>query len=200
MLFRTFIFVFCFILVTFEGASAQGIFDKVKNVLGNKNISGAISGKSKGISGLTQGEVGTGLREALRIGTEQVVSQLGKSGGFNDDKNIHIPLPGAMGKVQSVLGRLGLSSMTDDLELRLNRAAEQATPKAKALFFNAISDMSIEDAHGILTGPKDSATSYLREKMGPALALDMRPIVDGCLLYTSPSPRDQRGSRMPSSA
>ena len=23
---------------------------------------------------------------------------------------------------------------------------------------------------------------------------------DGCLLYTSPSPRDQRGSRMPSSA
>ena len=25
-------------------------------------------------------------------------------------------------------------------------------------------------------------------------------IVDTCLLYTSPSPRDQRGSRMPSSA
>ena len=25
-------------------------------------------------------------------------------------------------------------------------------------------------------------------------------IVNGCLLYTSPSPRDQRGSRMPSSA
>ena len=24
--------------------------------------------------------------------------------------------------------------------------------------------------------------------------------LDGCLLYTSPSPRDQRGSRMPSSA
>ena len=26
------------------------------------------------------------------------------------------------------------------------------------------------------------------------------PLVDDCLLYTSPSPRDQRGSRMPSSA
>ena len=25
-------------------------------------------------------------------------------------------------------------------------------------------------------------------------------LVDSCLLYTSPSPRDQRGSRMPSSA
>ena len=28
----------------------------------------------------------------------------------------------------------------------------------------------------------------------------MRPLADICLLYTSPSPRDQRGSRMPSSA
>ena len=27
-----------------------------------------------------------------------------------------------------------------------------------------------------------------------------RPLRDYCLLYTSPSPRDQRGSRMPSSA
>ena len=30
----------------------------------------------------------------------------------------------------------------------------------------------------------------------PNLSLQVRP----CLLYTSPSPRDQRGSRMPSSA
>ena len=29
---------------------------------------------------------------------------------------------------------------------------------------------------------------------------DLRRIVESCLLYTSPSPRDQRGARMPSSA
>ena len=29
---------------------------------------------------------------------------------------------------------------------------------------------------------------------------DLDPMLDTCLLYTSPSPRDQRGSRMPSSA
>ena len=28
----------------------------------------------------------------------------------------------------------------------------------------------------------------------------IEPVIKGCLLYTSPSPRDQRGSRMPSSA
>ena len=30
--------------------------------------------------------------------------------------------------------------------------------------------------------------------------LKQHPVPFGCLLYTSPSPRDQRGSRMPSSA
>ena len=30
--------------------------------------------------------------------------------------------------------------------------------------------------------------------------IDPQPLVNRCLLYTSPSPRDQRGSRMPSSA
>ena len=29
---------------------------------------------------------------------------------------------------------------------------------------------------------------------------DVESYINGCLLYTSPSPRDQRGSRMPSSA
>ena len=28
----------------------------------------------------------------------------------------------------------------------------------------------------------------------------LMPVIKACLLYTSPSPRDQRGSRMPSSA
>ena len=41
--------------------------------------------------------------------------------------------------------------------------------------------------------------------VGPEIKVlrdELRPLVDpdGCLLYTSPSPRDQRGSRMPSSA
>ena len=37
--------------------------------------------------------------------------------------------------------------------------------------------------------------SQLGEPLGQRIGLRMR-----CLLYTSPSPRDQRGSRMPSSA
>ena len=33
-----------------------------------------------------------------------------------------------------------------------------------------------------------------------ALVKITQPVVNPCLLYTSPSPRDQRGTRMPSSA
>ena len=35
---------------------------------------------------------------------------------------------------------------------------------------------------------------------GTAKTLLVRTLSEACLLYTSPSPRDQRGSRMPSSA
>lgn len=139
------------------------------------------SGSSSSAGSLTQGEMGDGLKEALRIGTETVVAQLGKTDGFNGDKAIHIPLPGQLATVQKALKAAGYSSLVDDLELKLNRAAEQATPKAKALFVDAIAAMTIQDAQKILNGPDDAATQYFRKSMGPGLATEMKPIVDATL-------------------
>ena len=51
-------------------------------------------------------------------------------------------------------------------------------PKARTLFGNAISEMSIVDARKILNGPKDSATRYFRGKMSAPLAGEMKPIVN----------------------
>ena len=48
----------------------------------------------------------------------------------------------------------------NDLETKLNRAAETATPKAKELFVNAISEMTMDDVKNIFNVPKDSATKY----------------------------------------
>jgi len=140
-------------------------------------VSGASSTNAAGRSSLSQGEMGDGLKEALRIGTDTVVSKLGKTDGFNSDKNIHIPLPGQLGTVQKALKAAGYSSLVDDLELKLNRAAEQATPKAKQLFLDAIAAMTIQDAAKILNGPEDSATQYFRKAMGPGLSKEMRPVV-----------------------
>ena len=86
-----------------------------------------------------------------------------------------------MKQVQTALQAVGMGQLGDDLELKLNRAAEAATPKAKTLFVDAISEMSVEDARKILDGPKDSATRYFEGKMTAPLKTEMRPIVDGTL-------------------
>lgn len=142
---------------------------------------GLMSSGGSGSGSLTQGEMGDGLKEALRVGTEAVVSRLGKTDGFNTDKAIHIPLPGQLATVQKALKAAGYSSLVDDLELKLNRAAEQATPKAKALFVDAIAAMTIKDAEKILNGPDDAATQYFRKAMGPGLAKEMEPVVEATL-------------------
>jgi len=136
----------------------------------------SIGTKSK-IGELTVEEIGAGLKEALKVGSKNVVKQLGAEDGFNKDSNIHIPLPASLDSVKSMLDKIGMSSLFEDLELKLNRAAEDATPKAKKLFWNAISDMSFENIKQIYNGPDDAATQYFKEKMTPDLALEMKPVI-----------------------
>jgi len=153
--------------------------DLLKQGLGLVTSGSSLTSSSS--SSLSQGEMGDGLKEALRVGTDAVVSQLGATDGFNADKAIHIPLPGQLATVQKALKAAGYSSLVDDLELKLNRAAEQATPKAKELFIDAIAAMTIQDAAKILNGPDDAATQYFRKNMGPGLSKEMRPVVDSTL-------------------
>jgi hypothetical protein len=130
---------------------------------------------------LSTGQISAGLKEALQIASENVVSQLGRTDGFYLDPAVHIPLPPKLNSVKSLLAKAGMSSMVDDLELKLNRAAEVATPKAKAIFKQAISEMTFEDVMNIYNGPDDAATRYFQEKMTPLLAEEMEPIVDQSL-------------------
>jgi hypothetical protein len=130
---------------------------------------------------LTNEEVGLGLKEALLVGSETVVSQLGRRDGFYADPAIHIPLPKSLATARSWLGKVGMSGLLDDLEIKLNRAAEVATPKAKDLFVQAIGEMTFEDVMNIYNGPEDAATRYFQSKMSAPLALEMSPIVSDSL-------------------
>src|SRR5690606_32821257 len=94
---------------------------------------------------------------------------------------IHIPLPDSMKTVQQTLSKLGMSGMLDDLETRINQAAEAATPKAKELFVSSIEKMTIDDVQGIYNGPQDAATQYFQKNMTPGLKDAFRPIVDDAL-------------------
>ncbi|HKK99326.1 MAG TPA: DUF4197 domain-containing protein [Desulfotignum sp.] len=126
-------------------------------------------------------DVITGLKQALTVGSGNVVQQLGQADGFYKDPQIRIPLPDTLATVKNALDKVGMGSFADDLERKLNRAAEAATPKARDLFVNAISQMTFEDARAILNGPEDAATRYFREKMSPDLAAAMAPVVDDSL-------------------
>ncbi len=149
------------------------------NTQAGQSILGAIGGVSA--SALTNSEITAGLREALNIGTGNVVRQVGVLNGFNLDPKIHIPLPPTLARVDNALSLIGMSSLTDDLELRLNRAAELAAPKAKDLFISAISQMTINDARQILSGPNDAATQFFRRTMGAQLGQEISPIVANTL-------------------
>ncbi|MDH5297712.1 MAG: DUF4197 domain-containing protein [Desulfobulbaceae bacterium] len=148
----------------------------------------------KGVSIFNSGQSGTGqqgtlsapdvsqaFQEALRIGSGKVVSQLGRPDGFNNDPAVHIPLPQGLATAKSMLTRIGMAGLADDLELKLNRAAEAATPKAKVLFLQAISNMTFDDAMKLYQGPEDAATRYFQEKMSAGLAEAMHPIVEQSL-------------------
>lgn len=159
-------------LIGANGSASAGWLDKLKEM---------ISGDDEKQQALSADDIGGGLKEALRVGTETVVSNLGTTDGFNLDPQIHIPLPEKLGQVKKVLGKVGMDSMLTDLETRLNRAAEIATPKAKTLFVAAINDMTLDDVMTIYNGPEDSATQYFKSKMSGPLAVEMKPVVDESL-------------------
>ena len=138
-------------------------------------------GIGSAVEELSISEISAGLKEALSVSSENVVNQLGVSDGFNKDSNIHIPLPSSLDTVKSMLSKVGMSSLFEDLELKLNRAAEAATPMAKKLFFNAISHMSFEDVKQIYNGPDDAATQYFKDRMSSDLALEMKPVIETSL-------------------
>lgn len=126
-------------------------------------------------------EIQKAFKEALSKGSETVVSQLSLKDGFNADPKIHIPLPKSLKGVQSTLNQFGMGRYMDDVELKINRAAEAATPQAKALFLQAIQEMSFDDVKKIYEGPEDSATQYLKSKTAPSLKAKMAPIVENSL-------------------
>lgn len=161
-----------------SGAALAGCQSTVGSGLNLSSVQlGGLGGAGTAARPLTDLEIGNGLKEALRVGTGRVVQQVGATDGYNKDPLIHIPLPRDLKKVHDTLDKVGMSQMTADLELKLNRAAERAAPEAKDVFWNAITEMTLQDVRGIWKGPDDAATQYFRGKMTVPLTDRFTPIV-----------------------
>ena len=144
-----------------------------------ESVLGSVGGQSSGA--LSNFEIEAGLRQALEIGATNVSSQLGATNGFFGDDQIRIPLPGRLGQLQSTLSNVGLSAPLDDLQLRMNRAAEAAMPEARRLIVSAVQSITLEDAVGILRGGDTAATDFLRGRTETNLRAAFAPILDQSL-------------------
>jgi hypothetical protein len=140
------------------------------------NVLTGILGVFKG-DNLTDSKIVQGLKEALEIGTANAVKQVSKVDGFYKNPQIKIPLPETVQKAETVLRAVGYGPKIDQLSLSMNRAAERAAPKAKALFWDAVKAMTFEDARKILKGSDDAATRYFEGKTRDQLQQLFTPIV-----------------------
>jgi hypothetical protein len=153
-------------------AQLDQLLKQFPQVPGTQQIPGLPSDGS-----LSDVKIGQALKEALQIGTENAVKLTGRTDGYFKNQAIKILLPERLKTLESGLRAVGYGSQVDELVLGMNRAAEQAAPQAKQIFWDAIGAMTIDDARKILNGGDTAATDYFRTKTSEPLTGAFRPIV-----------------------
>ena len=128
------------------------------------NLVGQNENSTEGVDALTNGEVISGLREALNVGIENSVKSTSVMDGFLNNTEIRLPFPPDAEKVKQKALDLGLDGQVEKFETTLNRAAEEASKEALHIFVNAIKNMSVEDGFTILNGGNGAATNYLKNQ------------------------------------
>lgn len=152
--------------IAFSSVNAQGLkgmLGKAKDVLDGK--------------GLSQEDVGNGLKQALDIGVGEAVDFLSVEDGYYKSA-YKILLPEEAQKVTNKLSAIpGFKDAEDKMVEKLNRAAEDAAQAAKPIFISAIKKMTFKDAMNILMGDKDSATRYLEKSTFDQLYNAFKPSI-----------------------
>jgi len=156
------------LLISVQPAAAQ--FDQIFKGLGG----------SAG-SGLSDVKIGSGLQEALKVGTENAVFQTGQVDGFFANKVIKILMPKPLQAMEQPLRLVGFGPKIDEFVMGMNRAAEKAVPFAKEIFWDAIGQMTFDDARKILNGGDTAATDYFKAKTSKKLHAAFRPSVESVM-------------------
>lgn len=112
---------------------------------------------------ISQTDASTGLKSILNQAAKTAVKELGASGGFSNNPQVRIELPGRLESASKMLKMIGLGNQITQLENSMNAAAEAAMPEAQQMLTNSIQQMTFSDAKSILTGGDKAATEYLEK-------------------------------------
>jgi hypothetical protein len=132
-------------------------------------------------TGLSDVKIGSGLKEALKVGTENAVNLTGKKDGYFLNQAIKILMPEKLKTFEKGLRTVGYGSKVDEFVLSMNRAAEKAAPFAKQIFWDAIGEMTFDDTRKILSGNDTAATDYFRGKTTNKLTDVFKPIISNAM-------------------
>jgi hypothetical protein len=129
------------------------------------------------LADLSGADATSGVKAALGKGAEAAVALLGRPGGFLDNPQVRIPLPGYLEDAAKMLRKFGQGKRIDELVTTINRAAEAAVPMGKDLLVSAVQNMTVTDAKNILTGGDTSVTTFFAEKTRSPLGERFLPVV-----------------------
>jgi hypothetical protein len=129
-----------------------------------------------GEAGLTNEEIGKGLKQALEFGISEGAQRLSQENGYKSPYKILLPE-----EARKVADRLqnvpGFNQVEEIILEKINRGAEDAAAKAKPIFVDAIRSMTFRDALDILTGNDDAATAYLNRVTYTKLYDEFNPVI-----------------------
>jgi hypothetical protein len=158
--------------------SAWAQFPKLDDIMqgaGNSPKSSGAAGSSVGAP--DDKTNASGIKEALAMGTETAVKNLSQANGYFGNQAVKILMPPSIQKVADMARTAGFQKQVDEFVLSMNQAAEAAAPLAARYFSDAIRDMSLDDARGILSGGNTAATDFFRSKTHDKLYAAFKPTV-----------------------
>jgi len=124
-----------------------------------------------------QAQLVRGIKEALELGSNRAATSLSATGGYANNPLYRIELPANIQPIASKLRQFGLGSQLDSVEKLMNQGAEKAAIEAKAVFIDAVRNMSVTDALGIVRGGNTAASTYFRTQTEASLRQRYLPII-----------------------
>ena len=137
----------------------------------------AESAEAQGLASISNADATKGLKAALETGAVAAVQLLGVQDGFLGNPRVRIPLPSGLQDASKLLKAMGQGKQVEELEVAVNRAAENAVPMARTLLVNAARSMTVTDAKNILTGGETSVTDFFAGRTRAPLSTQFLPSV-----------------------